>query len=236
MNRFSYCMAFVSAFSPGLFHGILSGKLNEAKDQHYEHGLAKTKVCASVLPFSEGSSSSALEIVYEAASRAGYCLQNDTVGPIVNISLKGGAPENRKQASIGGIIIPTGRMHIESYRAFSQSRSSSFLKVTPAMLVFIAALAVASDRSCKRIVGLAINDDEQQHRRLLAYLRRYGGTPKYVVDDSLLRLPARVVYGGFGTVVEGNVETMWERGYGMLKRQYGLNNGISSPPESQQQS
>lgn len=165
-------------------------------------------------------SESAFNKVRNAAQVAGYSLRNKSVGPFISISIEEGKDEYKtERAKINGALLPNGRVHIESYKAFSPGLSSSLLSVTPAIFVFIGALAYASDRKCHTVTGLAINDDTKQHRRLLAYLRRYGGHPKYVVDDSVSKLPARIFYGGFGTVVEGNVEQMLCRGMAMVDRQ-----------------
>lgn len=169
-------------------------------------------------PHATATNGRAFDKVRNAAHAAGYSLQNNSFGPIVSVSLKSdGSIEER--AKISGGLLPNGRMHIESYRALSRGVSSALLSVTPAIFVFIGALAHASDRNCHTVTGLAINDDSIQHRRLLTYLRRYGGHVKYIVDDSLAKLPARILYGGFGTVVEGDVSEMLSRALGMLERQ-----------------
>lgn len=172
------------------------------------------------IPQQMSMSECAFSKVRNAAQIAGYSLRNKSVGPLISISIEEGKEECKtERAKINGALLPNGRLHIESYKAFSPGLSSYLLSVTPAIFVFIGALAHASDRKCHTVTGLAINDDAKQHRRLLAYLRRYGGHPKYVVDDSVSKLPARILYGGFGTVVEGDVKQMLRRGMAMIDRQ-----------------
>lgn len=91
--------------------------------------------------------------------------------------------------------------------------------VSPGMCVFIAALALAADRRAKDVYGLAIDDAPEQHRRLVKYLARFGGVKVRRVDDSVRSVPDRMVYGGYGTIIRGDITSMLARGTGMIERQ-----------------
>lgn len=204
--------------------GFRRGGGSYAGDQAYKSrslqiGTRRVKMDTSRFPQQASMKLRAFDRVRTATHVAGYSLQNNSIGPILSISLKGGPGDDSERAKISGALLPNGRMHIESYKSVSGSLSPSLLSVTPGIFVFIGALAHASDRNCHTVVGLAINDNHLQHRRLVAYLKRYGGRPKYAVDNSAASIPARVLYGGMGTVVEGDISRMLERGMAMLDRQ-----------------
>lgn len=157
-------------------------------------------------------------VVQAAVADLGYTLKNSSVGPLVRLALSD-TKDSDNLASLSGAILPNKRLHVESYRAFASTTSTTLLKLTPAMMVFLAALAVASDRGAQHVYGLAIEDDAEQHRRLVAYLVRFGGHQVHRVDDSLRSVPARILYGGFGTVIRGDIASMLNRGIAMIKRQ-----------------
>lgn len=145
-------------------------------------------------------------------------MRNTTIGPLVRLSLHDSRTDDTL-ASLSGAILLNDRLHIESYRSLVPSKSTSLLMVTPPMLIFISALALASDRGVRQVYGLAIEDDPSQHRRLINYLARFGGQKVRRIDDSLASLPARIFYGGFGTIIKGDIPRMLNRGMAMLRRQ-----------------
>lgn len=113
-------------------------------------------------------------------------------------------------------LLPGGRVHIESYKALARSPDGALLKLSPGMFLFIASIALGSDRGCKEVYGLAINDEPRQHARLVAYLKRFGGEAvRRVNEDSILD---RLVYGGRGMIIRGSIPEMLGRAEGMIKR------------------
>lgn len=139
------------------------------------------------------------------------------MGPLINLTLQA-INGDESLATISGALLPGARLHVESYKSWQASKSNRLLMLTPAMFIFIAALALASDNGSKSVYGLAIDDAPEQHRRLVAYLRRFGGHPLKRVDDSLASVPDRILYGGFGTIIKGDVADMLERGLAMVNR------------------
>ncbi|KAI0566812.1 hypothetical protein FGB62_6g321 [Gracilaria domingensis] len=120
-------------------------------------------------------------------------------------------------ANISGFLLPN-RLHIESYRTLQTQTRRGLLDVSPGMIVFIAALAMAKQNGVEWVYGLAIEDDPQQHRRLLRYLKRFGGQHVMKVRDDLSSVPARIFYGGFGTIIRGQVDQMLRRGLSIMQR------------------
>lgn len=159
--------------------------------------------------------------IVDAASKRGYRLQNKSVGPALSLSLQSAIQERDETlATISGALLPN-RLHIESYKSDHRpaiTEKQTLLTVTPAMILFIAALALAHERGIRGVYGLAIEDAPEQHQRLIKYLKRFGGTSVMRVTDELRCVPARMFYGGFGTVIRGDVEEMLQRGMAMLRR------------------
>lgn len=118
---------------------------------------------------------------------------------------------------ISGAVLGS-RLHVEAYRARAREGPGGLLAVSPGMFLFIAGLAFAKERGCESVYGLAIDDGDVQHRRLVRYLERFGGVAVRKVADGLGDVPVRMFYGGVGTVIKGDVENMLARGGGMLER------------------
>lgn len=159
----------------------------------------------------------------------GYVLHDQSIGLIIRVRLdetNTGTPA----ATLTGVILPGARFHVESFRSAIPTTTTGLVEnpsdnnktlqsVTPGMCVFIAALALAAERRAKAVYGLAIDDAPEQHRRLVKYLARFGGSKVRRVDDSVKSVPDRMVYGGFGTIIRGDVESMLDRGRAMIERQ-----------------
>ena len=79
-------------------------------------------------------------------------------------------------------------------------------------LVWAATMAWAQEATpCSRARLLAIRDDEQQHRRLVRYFRQRGFSKSRDVEAALWDLPLRMVWGGAGALMIGDLATVLER-------------------------
>ncbi|MGE4582051.1 MAG: hypothetical protein AAEC03_06845, partial [Synechococcus sp.] len=79
-------------------------------------------------------------------------------------------------------------------------------------LVWAATMAWALEMTpCRRTRLLAIRDAEQQHLRLVRYFRQRGFSTKRDVEAALWDLPLRMVWGGAGALMSGEVEAVLER-------------------------
>lgn len=175
-----------------------------------------------------------------ACAERGIVLTNRSAGPFV--SLNATWSSTAEQAGwISGAILPGKRLHIESYKAAPATRYSaatanrpaedaeapdaivqrkygSLLRLSPGMLLFIAAIAIGAEKGCNAVYGLAIDDEKEQHRRLVRYLRRFGGEKVRRVGDSLRDVPDRLFYGGCGTIIRGDIGKMLSRATLMIER------------------
>jgi hypothetical protein len=79
-------------------------------------------------------------------------------------------------------------------------------------LIWAATMAWAQEATpCSRARLLAIRDDEQQHRRLVRYFRQRGFRKSRDVEAALVDLPLRMVWGGAGALMSGEVATVLDR-------------------------
>ena len=79
-------------------------------------------------------------------------------------------------------------------------------------LIWAATMAWAQEATpCAKARLLAIRDDEQQHRRLVRYFRQRGFSKSRDVEAALGDLPLRMVWGGAGALMSGEVATVLDR-------------------------
>lgn len=154
--------------------------------------------------------------VLKAGAQNGIVIESQSVGPIVQ--LRANLSTGQPAGSISAAVLPGGRLHVESYKALSRARNGALLKLSPGMFLFIACIAYGYERGCKDVYGLAIDDNPEQHIRLVRYLCRFGGVAVRRVGESLADVPDRLLYGGRGTVIRGNIQQMLERSEGMIER------------------
>lgn len=155
--------------------------------------------------------------VCAAAARRGIVMEDTSTGPFIQFRAAW-AGDGGHAGAISGAMLPGRRLHIESYRAAARVSNGPLLRLSPGMLLFIAAIAKAHQRGCSAVYGLAIDDDPQQHERLVRYLEHFGGEKVRFVGESIRDIPDRLVYGGRGTIIRGDISAMLARGGHMIAR------------------
>ena len=79
-------------------------------------------------------------------------------------------------------------------------------------LIWAATFAWALEATpCRRARLLAIRDNDQQHRRLVRHFRQLGFEPIREVGAAALDLPLRLVWGGAGLLMSGDIAQGLER-------------------------
>ena len=79
-------------------------------------------------------------------------------------------------------------------------------------LIWAATFAWALEATpCRSARLLAIRDQEQQHRRLVRYFRQLGFEPIREVGAAAMDLPLRLVWGGAGLLMRGDITAGLER-------------------------
>mmetsp|Transcript_14114 Transcript_14114/g.20154 ORF Transcript_14114/g.20154 Transcript_14114/m.20154 type:complete len:249 (+) Transcript_14114:92-838(+) len=69
-------------------------------------------------------------------------------------------------------------------------------------------LLYAKEAGCKVAEFLAIDDEEFQHKRLVRFFKRAGFKRIRYVGDDLASVPDRLVWGGCGTLMNNEIETL----------------------------
>ena len=64
---------------------------------------------------------------------------------------------------------------------------------------------------------LAIDDEEKQHKRLVRYYRQVGFQVVKYVGDGFQDIPDRLIWGGAGTLMNGNINTFCEKWTNLMK-------------------
>ena len=79
-------------------------------------------------------------------------------------------------------------------------------------LIWAATMAWAQEATpCAKARLLAIRDDERQHRRLVRYFHQRGFATMREVEAAMWDLPLRLVWGGAGALMSGEISTVLER-------------------------
>ena len=82
-------------------------------------------------------------------------------------------------------------------------------------LVWAATMAWALEATpCKTAKLLAIRDDEDQHERLVNYFMRRGFKSVRTVGSAPLDLPLRMIWGGAGSLMQGDCQELFLKSYG----------------------
>lgn len=152
--------------------------------------------------------------VQSVAEGQGYRLERYAAGPVCRLHIYRG---DDLYAFITAVILPTGWLHIESYKA-RPKEEGGLLSVTAGMLVFMFALAFGASKGCKEVYGLAIRDNKEQHQRLKKYLKRFGGEEVKKITQSVYSIPDKMLYGGVGMIMKGDIQQMLSRSGRMLSR------------------
>ena len=165
--------------------------------------------------------------IAEAASLWDIRLDNQSFGPLVRIQAYSQSSGNFIGYINGYILFQ--RLTIEAYKAFNRNQQSSkevgsvsgekggLIRVTSGILLFLAAIAFGWQQGCKKVYGLAIRDADEQHRRLVSYLKRWGGEDVGKVGNKVGDIGKRLLYGGEGTIICADIEKMLLRGGRLLK-------------------
>lgn len=79
------------------------------------------------------------------------------------------------------------------------------------LLLGCVCLAHGKDKGCSLAEFLAIDDGEKQHKRLVRHYKRLGLNVIRYVGDDLKSIPDRLVWGGCGTLMNENIDTLLEK-------------------------
>lgn len=196
-----------------------------------KHGPSTQTPHRSICPLSNGITSLkastnniplTLENIIQAASNYQIELRNKSLGPFIRFETHS-KDTGTNLGYINGYIL-FNRLTIEAYKTYPHSQTSTttshtngLVRVTPGIVLFLAAVAIGGASGCENVYGLAIRDAGEQHRRLVMYLMRWGGEKVGKVGNRVGDIGWRLIYGGEGTIIRADVCEMLERGRRLLK-------------------
>jgi hypothetical protein len=119
---------------------------------------------------------------------------------------------------------PFGILHMDSMRVYN-SRINASEKVTMrstfgiAILLGTMSLLTAHEAGCKKCELLAIDDGNEYAAKLVRYYSRLGFEVVRVVGENGLRdMPDLLVWGGVGTRMDGDVDTLLKKWGGVIRK------------------
>ena len=119
---------------------------------------------------------------------------------------------------------PFGILHMDSMRVYN-SRINANEKVTMrstfgiAILLGTMSLLTAHEAGCKKCELLAIDDGNEYAAKLVRYYSRLGFEVVRVVGENGLRdMPDLLVWGGVGTRMDGDVDTLLKKWGGVIRK------------------
>ena len=159
------------------------------------------------------TSRSMLELLEAEARERGLLLRLQVGRPLGLWSLR---LVVARQAASGNLLL-LGEMKGWAYPATTGLQLDTMRvmpKAPPGVgdLIWAATMAWAEEATpCSRARLLAIRDDERQHRRLVRYFGQRGFSTTRDVEAAAWDLPLRLVWGGAGALMSGEVATVLKR-------------------------
>jgi hypothetical protein len=74
----------------------------------------------------------------------------------------------------------------------------------------------AQEKGCTNAEFLAIDDEEFQHKRLVRYYQRVGFKVIKYVGEDMQDIPARMIWGGCGTLMREDISVLIQKWAGLL--------------------
>ncbi|GAB5369622.1 hypothetical protein AAMO2058_001421100 [Amorphochlora amoebiformis] len=154
------------------------------------------------------------EEFHQACRRRGLEIRVSTFPPLLPVTFKVETLDLSGQTLgyISGWIAPDSllgdRMEVRKYTRWSSSlsKSKSVVEAEIGLLMAYATCKLAKERGLDKVQFLAIYDSEFQHKKLLRYYRFIGCKPvRQVGEEATADIPLRLLYGGVGTLMEGDV-------------------------------
>jgi len=146
-----------------------------------------------------------------AAARRGFRISDRSAGPL--LAFDAFAEDKRIGFATGYVVPGLKRLHIEGMKVGENaSKGGSLLDANAAKILVLCLIVRAAEMHATDIYGLAIKDEEEQHRRLSNYIQRMTGAVRVRdVGGSLMDVPDRVVWGGEGTIFQASVSELLQR-------------------------
>ena len=186
-------------------------------------GGARRAVAASVpaedRPTIEGEFATSDEII-RYGERVGVTLSLSTIGPGYRAVARASHDEEQIVGYVEGFLRPGGTiLHLDKMEVWKKAVDRA-RKENPGgfknggnvfgigLLLGYLCLLHGKENGCKVGEFLAIDDEEYQHKRLVRYYRYSGFKVIKYVGEDIRDIPDRLVWGGCGTLMREDVDTL----------------------------
>jgi hypothetical protein len=144
-------------------------------------------------------------------------LRLNTIGPFFKLTCHHAEDSQVVLGETDGFVVPPLRiLHVDSMRIYNsrlkklkQNVDDHEANIGIMGLGRVLAKAIAAHGfavGCVKAEILAINDDDETHRKLVMYYKRLGFKPVREVTGGLADLPHMLVWGGVGTRMDADIE------------------------------
>lgn len=153
----------------------------------------------------------------KAAEIQGLCLEDRSFGPWISCEV---ARDGVRFGSAAGYVVPgLRRLHIDAlWTTKIAQKRGALLQANASKIMILYLLARATAAGAEDAYGLAIKDDEEQHRRLIQFGKRMGFSPVRKVGNRIQDVPDRLVWGGEGMLFRAKIDDLYRKWVPLLER------------------
>jgi hypothetical protein len=196
-------------------------------------GATSTRTSTSMSMSSSPSSIAEIEEITDFASRRGIELKFTTRGPGYRSVASSRSDPSNVLGYVEGFVRPTGRiLHADKMEIFKGALNSARRSedgmfdgggtfLGPGLLIAYVCLLHGRECGCVAVEFLAIDDAEYQHRRLIRYYKMAGFREVRYVGEELRDIPDRLVWGGCGTLMTEDIDTILTKWTRIIRRSGG---------------
>lgn len=159
----------------------------------------------------------------ELADNRGVVISFSTLGPGFRAVARAKHDESMILGYVEGFVRPAGEvLHLDKMEVFQKmvdkvkaqvpgSLDFGGVSFAIGLLMGYTCLLHGQEKGCRIAEFLAIDDEEFQHKRLVRYYKRVGFKVVKYVGDDVRDIPARLVWGGAGTLMKEDIVVLMEK-------------------------
>ena len=185
-------------------------------------GGRSTTICSTVGYASTSGHIWTREQLFEYASKEGVILSLSTLGPGYRAVARAKHNETNILGYCEGFLRPGGTvLHLDKMEVFKKMIQKASMEnpggfrgggtlLGVGQLLGYLCLLYGKENGCRTGEFLAIDDEGKQHRKLVQYYKRSGFKIIKYVGDGFGDIPDRLLWGGRGTLMREDIDTLLE--------------------------
>lgn len=167
--------------------------------------------------------------VAQFAEERGVIISFTTLGPGYRAVARAKHDESMILGYVEGFIRPAGQiLHLDKMEVFKKmvervkaqkpdALNFGGISFAIGLLLGYTCLLYGKEKGCNSSEFLAIDDEEFQHKRLVRYYTRVGFRVVKYVGDDITDVPARLVWGGCGTLMKEDIDVLLRKWANLLE-------------------